>query len=296
MSSRRGYQVARSFDTISIEWIQRFVEHRLGDKRVLRLLRKWLRAGVIENGQVTTSAEGTPQGATLSPLLANVYLHYVFDLWVQRWRSRRARGDVVVVRYADDIVVGFQHRADADCFRRDLEARLQRFALALHPDKTRLIEFGRYAAERRAQRGERRPETFDFLGFTHSSGRARSGNFLLYRQTSRKRMKVKLAAVKHELMRRRHLSIKRQGRWLRSVVQGHLNYYAIPTNSVAIQQFRKQVVRHWYKALRRRSQRDCTTWRRMRLLENRWLPRALILHPYSTERFDAKTQGGSPVR
>jgi group II intron reverse transcriptase/maturase len=284
------------FDTINFEWLEKFVEHRIGDRRVVRLIQKWLRAGVMEDGRWKASAEGTPQGATLSPLLANIYLHYVFDLWAHSWRNRRAKGRVTIVRFADDIIVGFQHQTDARAFRRDLEARLGKFSLKLHPDKTKVIEFGWYAAERRARRGQGRPETFDFLGFTHVCGKARSGNFLLTRRTSRNRMRDKLKEVKHEVMRRRHLSIKRQGIWLGKVVQGHLNYYAVPTNSGAIQNFRKQVKRHWRRALRRRSQRDKTTWARMHRIADRWLPRAVIQHPWPTERFDAKTRGGSPVQ
>ncbi len=284
------------FNTIDHEWLVKFVEHRIADKRVLRLIRKWLRAGVMEEGRWKGSEEGTPQGATISPLLANLYLHYVFDLWIQQWRTRHARGDVIVVRFADDIVVGFEHQEDARLFREELEARLKKFALELHPEKTRLIEFGRFAAERRAERGAGRPKTFDFLGFRHLCGRARSGSFLLVRQSSPKRMRNKLREVSREIMRRRHLSIKKQGVWLGRVVQGYLNYHAIPTNTFAIQQFRKQVTRHWHRALRRRSHRDRTNWARMNRLAERWLPAALIQHPWSTERFDASTRGGSPVR
>jgi RNA-directed DNA polymerase len=231
----------------------------------------------------------------VSPLLTNIYLHYVFDTWAQ-WRRHHARGEVIVVRYADDIVMGFEHRRDAVDFRRELEERLRRFYLELHPEKTRLIEFGRYAAERRARRGDGRPETFEFLGFNHICGKARTGAFLLVRQTSPKRMRAKLRELKHELMRRRHLSIKKQGLWLRRVVQGYLNYHAVPTNTHAIQRFRTEVTRHWFRALRRRSQRDRTTWPRMTRLANRWLPRSRVQHPWSHTRFDARTRSGSPVR
>lgn len=284
------------FDAIDHGWLMQFVEHRIGDKRLLRLIRKWLNAGVMENERWEACKEGSPQGATISPLLANIYLHYVFDVWVQWWRRQPGRGNVIVVRFADDIVLGFQHRRDAVVFDRELEQRMAKFGLVLHPDKTRLIEFGSYAQERRARRGQGRPETFDFLGFTHICGRARSGSFLLIRHTRADRMRVKLRHVRQELMRRRHLSIKKQGTWLGRVVRGYLNYHAIPTNTRACQQFRKQVTRHWYKALRRRSQRDRTRWARMSPLADRWLPKALVQHPWPTQRFDARTRGGSPVQ
>jgi hypothetical protein len=263
---------------------------------MLRLIQKWLNAGVMEKGTRTTSTRGTPQGATISPLLANLYLHYVFDLWIQQWRSRHAHGNVIVVRYADDIVVGFEKQSDAVRFLGELRDRFRKFELELHPDKTRLIEFGRYAAERRARRGLGAPETFEFLGFTHISGKARSGSYLLLRQTTRKRMRVRLGAIRIETRRRRHLSIKAQGEWLRSVVGGYFAYHAVPTNYPAVNAFRREVVRHWYKALRRRSQRDRMNWRRMKALAERWLPKARILHPWPTERFDVRTQGRSRVR
>ena len=214
----RGY-----FDTIDHEWLMKFVEHRIGDRRVLRLIRKWLKAGVMEEDEWRASEVGSPQGAMVSPLLANIYLHYVFDLWIQWWRSRHARGKVIVVRYADDIVVGFQHRSDATRFRSELDARFAKFGLKLHPEKTRLLEFGRYAAQRRAERGVGKPETFDFLGLTHICGRTRLGDFLLVRRTSRKRMAAKLQWIADELMRRRHLSIKKQGLWLQRVVGGYFH-------------------------------------------------------------------------
>jgi len=287
----RGY-----FDTIDHGWLMKFVEHRIGDRRVLRLICKWLKAGVMEEGEWRASEVGSPQGATVSPLLANIYLHYVFDLWIQRWRNRHARGEVIVVRYADDVVVGFQHRSDATRFREELDARMSAFGLALHLEKTRLLEFGRYAAERRAERGVGKPETFDFLGLTHICGRTRAGGFLLVRQTSRKRMAAKVRWVREELMRRRHLSIKKQGLWLQRVVGGYFNYHAIPTNVQALQQFRKQVTGHWRRALRRRSQKDRTDWQRITRLADRWLPKARVQHPWPTDRFDARTRGGSPVR
>jgi len=287
----RGY-----FDTIDHGWLMTFVEHRIGDRRVLRLIHKWLKAGVMEEDEWRASEVGSPQGATVSPLLANIYLHYVFDLWIQWWRSRHARGKVIVVRYADDIVVGFQHRSDATRFRSELDARFAKFGLELHPEKTRLLEFGRYAAERRAERGVGKPETFDFLGLTHICGKTRAGDFLLVRHTSRKRMAAKVLWVREELMRRRHLSLKKQGLWLQRVVGGYFNYHAMPTNIQALQQFRKQVTRHWHRALRRRSQKDRTSWQRTARLADRWLPVARIQHPWPNDRFDAMTRGGSPVR
>jgi hypothetical protein len=229
-------------------------------------------------------------------LLANVYLHYVFDLWVQWWRKRQARGDVIAVRFADDFIVGFEYEQDAQRFWVDLRERFAKFSLELHPDKTRLIEFGRYAAPRRAARGLGRPETFDFLGFTHICEKGRSGRFWLRRVTISKRMRTKLKMINEQLMRRRHLPIPEQGQWLRSVVQGHLNYYAVPGNRRALGSFRSEVCRLWLRTLRRRSQRHRLTWQRMNRLVDRWLPPARIRHPYPEVRFNARTQGRSPVR
>jgi group II intron reverse transcriptase/maturase len=284
------------FDAIDHAWLLRFVEHRIADKRVLRLIRKWVKAGVIENGAWTQSDVGTPQGASASPLLANVYLHYVFDLWAQRWRRRHAHGDMIVVRFADDYIVGFEHQRDADRFLVELRERLAKFALELAPEKTRLIEFGRYAAERRAARGLGRPETFEFLGFTHICAKTRSGRFALMRVTSSKRMQAKLRQIRVELVRRRHLPVPEQGRWLASVVRGHLAYYAVPGNGDAGQAFRTEAIRHWHRALRRRSQRSRLDWERMNRIAIRWLPPARIQHPYPDTRFDARTRGRSPVR
>jgi group II intron reverse transcriptase/maturase len=277
-------------------WLERFLEHRIADKRVLRLIGKWLSAGVIEDGSWSDTPEGAPQGASVSPLLANVYLHYVFDWWVRQWRSRQARGDMIVVRFADDFIAGFEHQGDAKQFLRDLRERLAKFGLELHPDKTRLIEFGRHAAQRRAARGLGKPETFDFLGFTHICGKGRSGSFWLRRHTVSKRLRAKLKAVKDQLKRRRHLPVPEQGRWLASVVRGHLAYYAVPGNARAINAFRIQIGRHWLRALRRRSQRHRLSWERMNRLIARWLPPIRILHPYPEVRFDVRTQGKSPVR
>jgi RNA-directed DNA polymerase len=284
------------FTSLDHGWLERFLEHRIADKRVLRLIRKWMNAGVIENGTKTACDEGTPQGASASPLLANVYLHYVLDQWARQWRSRHARGDVVIVRFADDFVAGFEHEADAQRFLGDLRERFANFALELHPGKTRLIEFGRYAAERRAARGDGKPETFDFLGFTHICGKTRSGHFWLKRKTISKRMRAKLVEVKDRLQRCRHQPIPVQGQWLGSVVRGHLAYYAVPGNADTVAAFRNQATRHWYNALRRRSQRTRLHWTRMHRLATRWLPPARVMHPFPDTRFDVRTRGRSPVR
>jgi RNA-directed DNA polymerase len=284
------------FTSLDHRWLVRFLGHRIADKRVLRLIRKWLSAGVIENGAWTACDEGTPQGASVSPLLANVYLHYVLDLWVQQWRSRHAHGDVIIVRWADDFIVGFEHRSDAERFHDELRERFSKFALELNDEKTRLIEFGRFAALDRKTRGLGRPETFNFLGFTHICAKTRNGRFTLKRKTISKRMAAKLREVKLVLMRRRHLPIPEQGQWLASVVRGHCAYYAVPGNSDAVIAFRTQATRHWCRALRRRSQRSRLDWKRMNRLVTRWLPPARVTHPYPDARFDARTQGRSPVR
>jgi RNA-directed DNA polymerase len=283
------------FDTIDHGWLLRFLEHRIADNRILRLIRKWLGAGIIEDGTWAQCDEGTPQGASISTLLANVYLHYVFDLWVHQWRRRHASGHMVVTRFADDFVVGFEFRREARWFLADLRERFAKFGLDLHPEKTRLIEFGRFAADRRRMRG-RKPETFEFLGFTHICAKTRDGRFKLARITSKKRMRAKLREIKVELRRRRHLPIPEQGRWLASVVRGHLAYYAVPDNALTIRAFRARVIWHWRKALRHRSQRSNLTWKRMFRIANRWLPFARTLHPRPSVRFDARTQGRSPVR
>ena len=284
------------FSSLDWSWLERFLEHRIADKRVLRLIQKWLRAGVIENGTWTPSDQGTPQGASVSTLLANVYLHYVFDVWAHQWRGRHARGNVILVRYADDIVAGFEQQADAQQFLEDLRERFAKFNLELHSGKTQLIEFGRLAALDRKKRGLPKPETFEFLGFTHICARTRAGHFKVKRITSKKRMQAKLSEVKTSLNRRRHLSIPDQGRWLASVVRGHCAYYAVPDNSWAIQAFRRRAIWHWLRALRRRSQRHRLTWKRMGRLAKRWIPNTRIQHPWPDQRFDAKTQGRSPVR
>jgi group II intron reverse transcriptase/maturase len=276
------------FDAIDHGWMLKFLEHRIADRRLLRLIRKWLRAGVSEDGERTRTTRGTPQGAVVSPLLANVYLHYVLDLWAHQWRKHRAMGDGIVVRYADDFVVGFQHRVDAERFLHALRARMERFGLALHPEKTRLIEFGRFAARSRRQRGEQKPETFDFLGFTHICGRKyRKEGFIVRRLTSTKRLRARLQEIRQALMRRRHLPVPEVGQWLRRVVQGYFNYHAIPGNAAALDAFRTQVARAWLRALRRRSQRHRMPWDRFTRLVTRWLPKPTILHPYPNVRFFA---------
>jgi len=276
------------FDHLSHEWLVKFIEHRIADRRILRLIQKWLRAGVSEEGKWSKTEVGTPQGAVASPLLANVYLHYVFDLWVQHWRIHEATGDLIVVRYADDIVAGFENRADAERFLQAWKDRLQKFGLELHPDKTRLIEFGRHAAENRKQRGEDKPEVFDFLGFTHMCGTTRkTGRFIVKRKTIRKRLSGKLSELKEELRRRWHQPVAEVGKWLKSVVQGYFNYHAVPGNMDSLNSFRAQVIWRWYRALRRRSQRNKMTWERFWLLVDRWIPSAKILHPHPNVRFDA---------
>ncbi len=288
--------VSDFFSKLDHSWMERFLEHRIADKRVLRLIRKWMTAGVIEDGNWSETVEGSPQGASASPLLANVYLHYVFDLWADWWRRRYAHGDVVIVRFADDFVVGFQHLGDAKRFLDDLRERFAKFNLELHPDKTRLIEFGRFAAKNRQGRGLAKPETFDFLGFTHVCGKTRDGRFWLRRITIKKRMRAKLKQVKAELRRRRHWPIPEQGRWLASVLRGHFNYYAVPGNIDLVTAFRDQVRWYWIQTLRRRSQRHRMTWERYSRIDKKWLPPARIVHPYPSARFAARTQGRSPVR
>jgi RNA-directed DNA polymerase len=276
------------FDAVSHTWLVRFVEHRVGDRRIVRLIQKWLKAGVLEDGAVMVSETGTGQGSVISPLLANVYLHYVFDLWAQRWRRREATGDMIVVRYADDIIVGFEHETDARRFRDAMRARLQEFSLSLHPDKTRLLEFGRQAAAGRARRGLGKPETFTFLGFTFVCGKSRRGRFLVERKTRRDRMRAKLKEIKEELRRRRHQPIPAQGKWLRQVVRGFFAYHAVPTNGRALGAFRYHVTNLWRRTLRRRSQKDRTTWARVTMLADDWLPRPRILHPWPSQRFAVK--------
>jgi group II intron reverse transcriptase/maturase len=276
------------FDTIDHDWMMRFVEHRVGDKRILRLIRKWLSAGAMEEGVWSQTSGGTPQGAVISPLLANIYLHYVFDLWVHQWRRHKAQGDVIVVRYADDTIVGFQDSFEASSFLVALRGRLQQFGLSLHPEKTRLIEFGRYATERRKRRGQGKPETFNFLGFTHFCAKSRTtGKFLVRRVTMAKRLRAALCAVKRTLLRHLHRHPSEVGRWLQRVVRGYFNYHAVPGNYERLASFRTQVIHLWLRALRRRSQRHRMNWARFARYAERWVPHPRILHPSSYARFFA---------
>ena len=278
------------FDGISHEWLVRFVEHRIADRRVVRLIQKWMSAGVLEDGKHLRVEEGTPQGGSASPLLANSYLHYVFDLWVQAWRRKRAHGDVIVVRFADDIVLGFQVKSDAEQFWAELTERFRKFALELHPVKTRLLEFGPFAVANRKRRGEGKPATFNFLGFTHICGKKRSnGMFTVVRQTIRKRLQAKLSEVKTELRRRLHHPVPEVGQWLRSVVSGHFRYYGVPMNAPALHIFRFQIGWLWHRALSRRSQNGRILWDRMRRLINRWLPPVRIYHDYPLRRLGVVT-------
>jgi RNA-directed DNA polymerase len=274
------------FDTVDHAWLMRFLEHRIGDNRVLRLIRKWLTAGVVEHGHKTDVLVGTPQGAVISPLLANIYLHYVFDLWAHQWRGRQANGDMMIVRYADDSVLGFESKGDVDRFLEDMKVRFAQFGLTLNEDKTRVLQFGRFAAQTCAKRGLAKPPTFDFLGFTHICGKSRlNGWFQLKRLTSAKRMRASLKAIRQVLMRRMHDPIPVVGKWLRRVVQGYFNYHAVPGNVNRLSSFRKDVARGWLHALRRRGQRGRMPWSRFRHLVERYLPRVRVLHPYPHQRF-----------
>jgi len=274
------------FGSLDRGWLEKFLRHRIADERVLRLVGKWLAAGVMEEGS-WTETRGSPQGAPASPLLANVYLHYVLDLWAGWWRKRHAHGDVIIVRFADDFIVGFEHKDDAEAFLAGLRERFAEFGLELHPDKTRLIEFGRHAARHRAAQGDGKPETFQFLGFTHICATSRGGRFWIRRKTDSKRMRAKLKQAKAEIMRRRHLPVPDQGRWLASVIRGHQAYYGVPGNYDAVHAFRTQVTRHWQRALSRRSQKGHVTWTRMNRLATRWLPPTRTTHPFPEQRFAA---------
>jgi RNA-directed DNA polymerase len=276
------------FDQMSHEWTERFVQHRIADPRILRLIQKWLKAGVSEEGEWSETKVGTPQGAVISPLLANIYLHYVFDLWVEAWRKKVANGDVIVVRYADDLVVGFEHRAEAERFLKEFGERLAKFGLELHADKTRLIEFGRLARANRQARGEGKPESFTFLGFTHSCGSNSRGNFVIWRQTVRKRLEAKLQQVKQTLRARMHEPVPKVGEWLGRVVEGFYQYHAVPGNWASLSRFRERIGRYWRHVLERRSQRGRLSADRMTRLCNRWLPRPRLVHPYPSVRFDAR--------
>jgi RNA-directed DNA polymerase len=280
--------VRNFFDQMSHEWTIKFVEHRVADRRILRLIHKWMKAGVSEEGQWSDTTVGTPQGSVASPLLANIYLHYVFDLWVEAWRKRVAHGDVIVVRYADDLVVGFESRTDAERFLEEFRARLAKFGLELHADKTRLIEFGRNAARDRKQRGEGKPETFTFLGFTHYCGKRRSnGSFIVWRETAKKRMVAKLHAIKAELVRRKHEPSTLVGEWLKKVTLGYYQYHAVPGNLDRLRVFMHRLRRLWRAVLVRRSQRGQVSWQRHNPLLDRWIPIPRVLHPYPSARFAA---------
>ncbi len=280
--------VQRFFDEVSQDWLIRFLKHRIADPRILRLIQKWLKAGILEDGVVTVSDKGTGQGSVISPLLANIYLHYSLDLWAERWRRREATGDMIIVRYADDVVAGFEHESDARCFWDAMRERLQEFSLTLHPEKTRLIEFGRRAATNRRQRGLGKPETFDFLGFTFICGKSLRGKFLLKRRSRRDRMKAKLKEVAGELRRRMHQPIPEQGAWLKQVVTGYFAYHAVPTNGAALGAFRAEITERWRWTLHRRSEKSALTWARMKKLADDWLPKPRILHPWPNQRFAVK--------
>ncbi len=273
------------FDTLNHGCLMRFLEHRIADPRVLNLIQKWLRAGVSEDGEWSKTQIGTPQGAVISPLLANLYLHHAFDLWVNWWRSRSATGDVIVVRYADDFVVGFQHEHEAKRFLHDLRERFAKFGLELHPDKTRLIEFGRFAATNRKRRGEGKPETFNFLGFTHRCATRKSNNsFTIRRETISKRLTAKIKEVREELFDRRHEPIPEIGNWLKSVLRGYFNFHSVPGNLRALWTFRLEISKAWKRALERRSQKAKVLWSRMSKLIDAWLPKPTIVHPYPNQR------------
>ena len=285
------------FDAMAHSWIIRFLEHRIADKRILRLVAKWLKVGVVEDGRVTRGSRGAPQGAVISPILANVYLHYVYDLWAHRWRRNKASGDMIVIRYADDTIVGFQHEHEAKAFLDDLQERMRAFELALHPDKTRLIRFGRYAAKQREMLAEGKPETFDFLGFTHFCTRSRKwGSFVIGRKTIKKRMRAKLRTIKVELRKSMHDPIAKTGAWVKQMLQGHLNYFAVSGNDPSLWWFFNEVRWLWLKSLKRRSQNSRLSWEKFTRLVDRFFPPIRVLHPMPCHRFDAKTRGRSPVR
>jgi group II intron reverse transcriptase/maturase len=285
------------FDNINHEWLVQFLEHRIADKRVLRLIQKWLRAGVSEDGEWSRTTVGTPQGAVISPLLANIYLFYVLDLWVQQWRKKHASGDMIIVRYADDFVMGFQHRADAKRFLRELGERMQKFGLTLHPEKTRMIEFGRFAKQNHERRGDGKPETFDFLGFTHCCGQTRHGAFKIHRISIAKRMRATLQAIKEKLRKMMHSPLHVQGAWLKRVIQGWLNYHAVPGNYERLTQFCTLIARLWLQTIRRRSHKARTRWNWKRFKPHiaRWFPKPRILHPYPEARFKPPTPKAGAV-
>jgi len=288
--------IRKFYDTLDQGWLVKFIEHRIADRRVVRLIQKWLKAGVLEEGKRIQSEIGTVQGGSISPLLSNIYLHYVLDLWVQRWRRKQASGEVVFVRFADDFVAGFQHRHEAERFLAELRERFARFGLQLHADKTRIVEFGRFAEQNRRKRGDGKPETFNFLGFTHSCGKTRKGHFTVLRQTMRQRWQAKLRGLKEELRRRMHMPVREQGAYLRSVLLGHFRYYGVPRNGPALGSFRQAVGYLWRTVLRRRSQGNHLPWRRIRRYIACWFPPAKVCHPYPLVRLGVVTQGGSRMR
>jgi len=273
------------FDNLDHGWLIKFVEHRIGDKRVIRLIQKWLKAGVMQDGQVTETDEGVPQGGSISPLLANIYLHYVLDLWAQQRAKDKSRGEMIIVRWADDFVVGFEHQSQAEKFLTDLKERMLKFSLELHPEKTRILEFGPWAIKNRKTRGAGKPETFNFLGFVHSSARKGStGLYMVLRRTIRKKMKLKLHELSSEMRKRMHQPIPDQGKWLRSVVGGHNRYYGVPNNTHALRVFRYQVAWRWWRTLRRRGNRKPIIWARMERHVEKWLPHVKLHHPYPLVR------------
>jgi group II intron reverse transcriptase/maturase len=288
--------IRKFYDTLDHGWLVKFIEHRVADRRVVRLTQKWLNAGALEEGKRVHSEMGTVQGGSISPLLSNIYLHYVLDLWVQQWRQKQAHGEVIFVRFADDFVAGFEHRHDAEQFLAELRERFAKFGLELHADKTRIVEFGRYAERNRRNRGDGKPGTFNFLGFTHSCGKTRRGHFTVLRQTMRQRWQAKLRVLKEELRRRMHTPLQEQGTYLRSVLLGHFRYYGVPLNGPALCAFRFAVGRLWCTVLRRRSQGNHLPWRRMQRFITRWFPSARIYHPYPLVRLGVLTQGGSRMR
>jgi group II intron reverse transcriptase/maturase len=277
--------ISAYFDSIDHDWMMKFLQHRIADTRILRLIKKWLKAGVIEDGRRIEAEQGCPQGAVISPMLANIYLHYVFDTWVHHWRNHHARGHVIAIRYADDSILGFQFESEAKRFLQAMQARLSTFRLTLHPQKTRLIEFGRYAEERRERRGLGRPETFDFLGFTHCCSKNRNGTFKILRLTVKKRMRATLASIRETLKRRRHEPIECVGQWLQRVVRGYFNYFAVPDNLQRLSGFRFEVCRAWRQALGRRSQRGKMTWTQFERVSRKYLPLPHRVHPYPPQRF-----------
>lgn len=284
------------FGQVDHDWLIRFMQHRIADSRILRLIVKWLKAGIMVKGILTQAEEGTPQGGSISPLLANIYLHYVMDLWTQQWRTKKAQGELIIVRYADDAVLGFQHNMDCERYLAELKDRLAQFGLSLNLQKTRLLEFGRYAIPNRANRGEGKPETFDFLGFTHICGKTLQGNFTIIRHTIKKRLRTKVLLIKEELRKRMHMRIADTGKWLTRVLAGHYRYYGVSGNLDTMEQFRYQILVRWFSILKRRSQQRTLKWTDMDKIARQWLPRPKVYHDHPLERFGVITQGRSRMR